>query len=251
MLNHTGTKQLETQRLILRPFRADDGESCLRNWAADPEIYRHISQQPRTPQDVAQWLSTAPQAYAAPDTYYWAMVLPSSGEVIGEIFVDDFSSRNRWCELDWKVAGRTGERATPRKPPVKSSAIWWMRWGSTGYRPSAAWKTWPPNGSCKRWVWPRRGFCTTISAPKTTDGRTWCCMPWSLPTPDPLTPSSGLRRRGESVSNFFDTLPETMQRSTLHRLCLCGRVPLPPRVPPGGPGTDRVSLPLDIFLLRL
>lgn len=103
MLNHTGTKQLETQRLILRPFRADDGESCLRNWAADPEIYRHISQQPRTPQDVAQWLSTAPQAYAAPDTYYWAMVLPSSGEVIGEIFVDDFSSRNRWCELDWKV----------------------------------------------------------------------------------------------------------------------------------------------------
>lgn len=31
------------------------------------------------------------------------MVLPSSGEVIGEIFVDDFSSRNRWCELDWKV----------------------------------------------------------------------------------------------------------------------------------------------------
>lgn len=103
MLKHNGTKCLETQRLILRPFRAEDAESCVRNWAADPDIYRYISQQARTPQDVSQWLSTAEQAYASLETYYWAITETIHGEVIGEIFVDDFSDRNGWCELDWKI----------------------------------------------------------------------------------------------------------------------------------------------------
>lgn len=102
-MKHTGTKRLETERLILRPFCLEDKESCLRNWAANPEIYRYISQNAKTPQDVFQWLSTAGQAYASPETYYWAIVEKMSGEVMGEIFVDDFSIRNGWCELDWKI----------------------------------------------------------------------------------------------------------------------------------------------------
>lgn len=103
MLKHTGTKHLETQHLILRPFQRSDVDSCVNNWATDPAIYRYVSQEPRTPQQVYDWLSTAKQAYASPETYYWAMVEKSSQQVVGEIFVDDFSSRNRWCELDWKV----------------------------------------------------------------------------------------------------------------------------------------------------
>lgn len=102
-MKHTGTKCLETARLLLRPFRAQDGESCLRCWAADPDLYRYISQEPMSPQDVADWLSTSDRAYADPQTYYWAIVEQASGDVIGEIFVDDFSGRNGWCELDWKV----------------------------------------------------------------------------------------------------------------------------------------------------
>ena len=102
-MEHKGTKRLETERLILRPFRLEDAESCVRNWAADPEVYRYISQEAQTAKDVYDWLSTADEAYASPETYYWAIVEKSSGEVIGEIFVDDFGSRNRWCELDWKI----------------------------------------------------------------------------------------------------------------------------------------------------
>ena len=102
-MEHKGTKRLETERLILRPFRLEDAESCVRNWAADPEVYRYISQEAQTAKDVYDWLSTADEAYASPETYYWAIVEKSKGEVIGEIFVDDFGSRNRWCELDWKI----------------------------------------------------------------------------------------------------------------------------------------------------
>ena len=65
----------------------------------------------RTPRDVYDWLSTAKDAYASLETYYWAIVEKESGTVIGEIFVDGFSARNGWCELDWKLGtGVLGQR---------------------------------------------------------------------------------------------------------------------------------------------
>ena len=102
-MEHKGTKLLETARLILRPFRLEDAESCICNWSADSEVYRYISQEAQTPNDVYDWLSTADEAYASLETYYWAIVEKESGKVIGEIFVDELSSRNSWCELDWKI----------------------------------------------------------------------------------------------------------------------------------------------------
>ena len=98
-----GTKKIGTERLLLRPFDPADAESCIRNWAADPAVYRHVSQKPQTLEQVRDWLSTAGEAYGNSETWYWAIVEKASGEVIGEIFVDDFSSRNGWCELDWKI----------------------------------------------------------------------------------------------------------------------------------------------------
>lgn len=102
-MEHKGTKHFETERLILRQFCMGDAESCIRNWATDPEVYRYMSQEAQTPQDVYDWLSSAGEAYASLETYYWAIVEKASGEVIGEIFVDDFGVRNSWCELDWKI----------------------------------------------------------------------------------------------------------------------------------------------------
>ena len=102
-MEHCGTRLLETKRLFLRPFRPEDAADCLSNWATDPAIYQYISGQPQTPQEMTEWLSSAEKAYACPETYYWAIEDKASRAVIGEIYVDDFSSRNRWCELDWKI----------------------------------------------------------------------------------------------------------------------------------------------------
>lgn len=95
---HKGTKQLSTVRLTLRPFAPQDAESCLRNWAADEEIYRYLSAQPQTADEVREWLSSAD-----PRTYYWAIEEAHCGEVVGELFVDDFGTSSRWCEMDWKI----------------------------------------------------------------------------------------------------------------------------------------------------
>lgn len=37
-MEHKGTKTIETERLILRAFRAEDAEAMFRNWASDPEV---------------------------------------------------------------------------------------------------------------------------------------------------------------------------------------------------------------------
>ena len=100
---HKGTKQLSTVRLTLRPFAPQDAESCLRNWAADEEIYRYLSAQPQTADEVREWLSSADESYADPRTYYWAIEETHSGEVVGELFVDNFGTSSRRCETDWKI----------------------------------------------------------------------------------------------------------------------------------------------------
>ena len=38
MLNHKGTKTIETDRLILRPFAMDDAPAMYRNWASDDAV---------------------------------------------------------------------------------------------------------------------------------------------------------------------------------------------------------------------
>ncbi len=102
-MNHLGTVELETARLRLRRFRREDAESCLRNWAADEAVFRHISQTPGTSAEMEAFLAGADKAYASPATYYWAIEQKAAQGVIGEIFVDDFSERNGWCEVDYKL----------------------------------------------------------------------------------------------------------------------------------------------------
>ena len=37
-MEHLGTRILETDRLILRPFTSEDTEAMYRNWASDPTV---------------------------------------------------------------------------------------------------------------------------------------------------------------------------------------------------------------------
>ena len=41
-MQHKGTIQLETERLLLRPFREADGDAMYRNWASDPEVTKYL-----------------------------------------------------------------------------------------------------------------------------------------------------------------------------------------------------------------
>ena len=85
-MNHIGTKPLETDRLILRPFVPEDAAPMYRNWARDPEVTRYLTwpahESPAVTQRVIDsWV----KRYDDPAYYHWTIELKSLGEPIGSI----------------------------------------------------------------------------------------------------------------------------------------------------------------------
>ena len=100
MLNHKGTKIIETDRLILRPFTMADVEPMFHGWANDPEVCRYMTWPAHESVDVTRaLLERWTGCYGAPDYYHWAIVLKENGpEPIGSIAV---------VGIDKKVDGAT------------------------------------------------------------------------------------------------------------------------------------------------
>ena len=101
-MNHTGTQQLETPRLILRQFCAEDAPSMFQNWANDPEVARHVTWQPHGTISVTQalleeWIAQ----YRRPDFYHWCITDRSSQNAIGDISVVHISERDNCCEIGY------------------------------------------------------------------------------------------------------------------------------------------------------
>ena len=89
-----------------------------------------------------EWLSSADEAYADPRTYYWAIEETHSGEVVGELFVDNFGTSSRRCEMDWKIG--TAFQGKEYAAEAARAAIEYLM-AFTASKPSAAPKTPPPS----------------------------------------------------------------------------------------------------------
>jgi len=87
-MNHTGTKAIETKRLILRRFTKDDIYPAYRNWASDEAVTRYLRWP--THKDIStteKVLNEWTAAYENPAFYQWAIELKEIGEPIGTISV--------------------------------------------------------------------------------------------------------------------------------------------------------------------
>lgn len=88
MLNHQGTKKLETERLILRQFKIEDYVEMYNNWACEDVVTKFLTWQTHTNQDVtksvlADWIPK----YENKDFYNWAIELKEENRLIGNISV--------------------------------------------------------------------------------------------------------------------------------------------------------------------
>ena len=88
MLNHSGTRTLETRRLILRRHGISDADDMYKNWVTDPEVSRFWTWLPHknigeTKALLAGWMGE----YARPDYYHWIIVLKHINEAIGYIYL--------------------------------------------------------------------------------------------------------------------------------------------------------------------
>ena len=92
-MNHTGTVELQTKRLILRRFGYNDAEAAFRNWTSDPQVTEFLRWKNHT--DISMTRSVADywnDKYKDIRWYHWTIVPKDSGEPIGTIsacHVDD------------------------------------------------------------------------------------------------------------------------------------------------------------------
>ena len=96
-MKHEGTKRLETERLILRPFALEDAEDMFNGWASDPRATRYLTWPPHASINdsldiINLWLGLYPD----PHHYVWALELKETSRVVGSLGVvyhdDDIES---------------------------------------------------------------------------------------------------------------------------------------------------------------
>ncbi len=87
-MEHKGTKILETERLLLRPWREADAQEAFDNWMNDPEVTRYLTWAPHGSVNVTRFLLREWERQSREaDCYHWAMVLRKTGELIGDISI--------------------------------------------------------------------------------------------------------------------------------------------------------------------
>jgi len=87
-MEHLGTKQIETERLILRQFIMDDIEKVYQNWANDDEVTKYLMWESHKDKNVTKailedWIKN----YSKNDFYQWAIVPKDINEPVGSISI--------------------------------------------------------------------------------------------------------------------------------------------------------------------
>ena len=104
-MEHKGTIEIETQRLILRKFKPGDEKQMFKNYTASEKVTEFLTWRPhKSQQDTKAYLDNIvlPE-YEDKSTYRWAIVLKEIGEVIGCIDVVDLCDRKKRAELGWVI----------------------------------------------------------------------------------------------------------------------------------------------------
>lgn len=101
-LNHLGSKIIETNRLILRPFNIDDAEDMFNNWASNDNVTKFLTWPSHSSVEITkdvlkQWTET----YSDLKTYHWAIMLKDINQVIGDISVVKMDEECLTVELGW------------------------------------------------------------------------------------------------------------------------------------------------------
>lgn len=101
-MNHKGTLNIETERLLLRKFRLDDAEMMYNNWANDERVTKFLSWTPyKSMEDVRKYISLSIKSYQQDTIYHWAIVF--NEKVVGSISVMSIDEKNKLCELGYCV----------------------------------------------------------------------------------------------------------------------------------------------------
>ncbi len=104
-MNHIGTQELETERLILRKFEISDAENMFKNWSSDSEVTKFLTWEThKSIDDSKEIISFWAKEYEKPDFYQWAIVLKETNEVIGSISVVKIMEKVNLVETGYAIS---------------------------------------------------------------------------------------------------------------------------------------------------
>lgn len=100
-LNHAGTQEVRTERLILRRFKKDDYQDMF-VWTSNPEVVKYLSYYPHETIEVSKEIAEMwVNAYESLETYNWA--IEYEGKVIGNISIVSMDNQCFTCHLGWQI----------------------------------------------------------------------------------------------------------------------------------------------------
>ena len=99
-MEHKGTKELRTERLLLRRFTPADAQAMYDNWACDAQVTRFLTWQPHaSPEATAALLAGWCESYARPSYYNWT--LEYERRPVGNISVVRLDEETSCAELGY------------------------------------------------------------------------------------------------------------------------------------------------------
>lgn len=118
-MKHCGTRQLETERLILRRFVKEDADAMYRNWASDDEVTKYLTWPTHSNVKISQMvINDWVNSYSDKSFYQWAVVWKEKGEPIGSISVVEIKEDTSTVHIgycigkEWWHKGITSEALT-------------------------------------------------------------------------------------------------------------------------------------------
>ncbi len=110
-MEHKGTKNIETERLVLRRFNINDSQAMFKNWESDSKVTKFLQWKPATHIDeVQEILSEWIQGYEKLDFYQWAIVLKELREPIGSIGVVGKNEKTDMVHIGYCIGSKWWHR---------------------------------------------------------------------------------------------------------------------------------------------
>ena len=83
-MRNMGTREIETDRLLLRRFTLNDTYAMYNNWAGDEEVTSHLPwNSHKSMEETGRYILQVCQTYQNPDFYHWAIALKEKEQAIG------------------------------------------------------------------------------------------------------------------------------------------------------------------------
>jgi ribosomal-protein-alanine N-acetyltransferase len=106
-MNHIGTKNIETNKLILRKFEITDSENMFKNWGSDSNVTKYLSWKTHmnikdSEEIINLWISN----YDDNSVYNWVIELKEINEAIGNISVVKLENTNKSCEIGYCIGSK-------------------------------------------------------------------------------------------------------------------------------------------------